>query len=86
MSADEIKSRLQSADFLSSIVYGYSNSLHVRGDNTVVNAKAAGVLDVKELHPDYQPVTAEEGAIHFYQEPNRFRLPASVASQLPSIL
>ena len=86
MSANEIKSKLQSANPLSSILYGYSNSLHVHGDNTVANAKADGVLDVRELYPDYQPVTAEEGAIQFYKEPMRVTLPESVASQFASIV
>ncbi len=86
MSADEIKNKLQSANPLSSVMYGYSNILYVRGDNTVANAKAGGVLDARELYPDYQPVTAEEGAIQFYKEPMRVYLPESVASQYASIV
>ena len=86
MSADEIKSKLQDANPLSSVQYGYSIILHVRGDNTVTNAKAGGVLDARELYPDYQPVTAEEGAIHFYKEPIRVYLPESIASQYASIV
>ena len=86
MSADEIKSKLQDANPVSSVQYGYSIILHVRGDNTVANAKAGGVLDARELYPDYQPVTAEEGAIQFYKEPMRIYLPESVASQLASIV
>ena len=86
MSADEVKGKLQSGDLLN-MVYGYSNTLYVRGDNTIANAKAGGVLDARELYPDYQPVvTAEEGAIQFYKEPMRIHLPEALTKQLASIM
>ncbi|TRM70054.1 hypothetical protein BD626DRAFT_476153 [Schizophyllum amplum] len=47
----------------------YRYSLYIRGDNTVAKAKAAGVLDFKELYPDVKAPTFEEFMIAFYGSP-----------------
>ena len=86
VSAEEVRNKAQSADLLTSILYGYTNSVYVRGDNTVTNAKKnGGALDVRELYPDYQPLNSEEFAVQFYKEPTRSILPASTASKLAII-
>ncbi|TRM70583.1 hypothetical protein BD626DRAFT_544855 [Schizophyllum amplum] len=48
----------------------YRYSLCIRGDNTVAKAKAAGVLDFKELYPDVKAPTFEEFMDAFYDSPN----------------
>lgn len=30
----------------------YAYSIHIRGDNNIATAKAAGALDARELYPD----------------------------------
>jgi hypothetical protein len=47
----------------------YMQSLYIRGDNTIENAKQAGALDVHELYPDFKPKTLEEYATEFYADP-----------------
>lgn len=37
----------------------YTHSKHIRGDNTLENAKYLGYLDAKELYPDFSPITFE---------------------------
>lgn len=38
----------------------YTHSKHIRGDNTMENAKYLGYLDARELYPDFKPITFEE--------------------------
>ncbi|TRM70581.1 hypothetical protein BD626DRAFT_477924 [Schizophyllum amplum] len=47
----------------------YKYSLYIRGDNTVAKARAAGVLDFKELYPDVKAPTFEEFMDTFYESP-----------------
>jgi hypothetical protein len=49
-------------------VLEYTYSMHVRGDNTVANAKAAGALDAHELYPDIRQTTLEEFAKGLYAQ------------------
>ncbi|EIN05612.1 NAD(P)-binding protein [Punctularia strigosozonata HHB-11173 SS5] len=47
----------------------YQYSMHIRGDNTVANAKAAGALDARELYPDVEVNSFENYAKEFYVNP-----------------
>ncbi|EIN05580.1 NAD(P)-binding protein [Punctularia strigosozonata HHB-11173 SS5] len=47
----------------------YQYSMHIRGDNTVANAKAAGALDARELYPDVEVTSFEEFVKQFYANP-----------------
>ncbi|EIN04063.1 NAD(P)-binding protein [Punctularia strigosozonata HHB-11173 SS5] len=38
----------------------YAYSIHIRGDNNIATAKAAGALDARELYPDIRVSTFEE--------------------------
>ena len=37
----------------------YLHSKHIRGDNSLDNAKYLGYLDARELYPDFSPITFE---------------------------
>jgi hypothetical protein len=50
----------------------YKYSMHVRGDNTIANAKAAGALDARELYPDVEVTSCEDYAKDFYANPPQF--------------
>ncbi|KAH9941009.1 hypothetical protein B0H21DRAFT_557417 [Amylocystis lapponica] len=45
----------------------YQLSIHVKGENTLENAKALGALNVRELYPDIVPETLEDFAERFYK-------------------
>lgn len=57
------------ADRVSWTWYEYQYSMHVRGDNTVENAKALGALDAQELYPDIPLAKLEEVAKSIYEGP-----------------
>ncbi|EIN05616.1 NAD(P)-binding protein [Punctularia strigosozonata HHB-11173 SS5] len=62
----------KAADFTTHVYQSfteYQYSIHIRGDNTVANAKAAGALDARELYPDVEVTSFEEFAKGFYASP-----------------
>ena len=44
----------------------YQYSMHIKGENSLENAKALGALNVRELYPDITPTTLEHVAKEFY--------------------
>jgi hypothetical protein len=50
----------------------YANNMYARGDNTRANAVAAGVLDARELYPDFVPTSLAEYAKGWYRAPTEF--------------
>ncbi|KAF2236177.1 NAD(P)-binding protein [Viridothelium virens] len=52
----DVGSRFQMA------IHQYNYSKFIRGDNTLEMAKYLGYLDVKELYPDFKPITFKEFA------------------------
>ena len=54
----------------------YMLSLHVRGENTLANAKKLGYLDARELYPDVRAKGLEEFAREMYalEEPGAIHL------------
>ena len=58
ISSEELEKRIKSAEGLLVYALQYMQSLWIRGDNTVANAKRpeyGGALDAQELYPDYTP-------------------------------
>jgi ABC-type hemin transport system substrate-binding protein len=45
----------------------YSNTLYVRGDNTVAKAVAAGALNARDLYPDFAPKSLADFAKGWYR-------------------
>ncbi|KAH8825364.1 NAD(P)-binding protein [Flagelloscypha sp. PMI_526] len=71
ITAEEIQRR-KTISPINEALYSYYDVLYIRGDNTIANAVAAGVLDSHKLYPDYKPVTLEESAKLFYEAPPLF--------------
>jgi hypothetical protein len=45
----------------------YVESVFIRGDNTLENAKRLGAIDARELYPSFKPNVTEEYARKFYE-------------------
>ena len=62
LDAKELEAQMTSTEGIRPFLAQYMESLWLRGDNTVENAKKegyGGALDAKELYPDYAPRTLE---------------------------
>ena len=51
---------------------GYKDAIYVRGDSSVANSVKAGVLNGKDLYPDYVSTTMVEAAEALYKNPKNF--------------
>ncbi|KLO11934.1 NAD-binding protein [Schizopora paradoxa] len=67
----EIEEKSKSPEFYTSVGYEYMNSMFIRGDNTVENAKKpeyGGALDARELYPHIKVLSLEEFAKQLYSK------------------
>ena len=70
LTPDQVEER-KKEDILSLLWFSLSDSLYIRGDNTVEKAVAAGALDARQLYPDYEPTSLEEVIREFSANPLR---------------
>ncbi|KAF8901814.1 hypothetical protein CPB85DRAFT_1377277 [Mucidula mucida] len=66
---EDILARTKSNDVATQVIAQYANSLFLRGDNTLANAVADGVLVARDLYPDAPVFTIEEASKEFYANP-----------------
>lgn len=68
-SEEEVYKLVKEAQDINSVNLEYQLSIHIRGDDTVENAKKeeyGNALDARELYPDLKVISLEEYAEEFY--------------------